>query len=265
MAIFETEALVLRSYNLAEADKIVVCLSRAAGLIRGVAKGCRKLKNRFGASLEPFTLINLTYYEKEHQELVSFRQTEILRSRFNLSSNTSILTGFSYMGDLLIDFSPPHQANDNLYRMALACFDAASQSPDDLEAVLRYFEVWLLKIEGFLPDLRACASCHRAFAEEMVYLGQDLSLRCSDCSNARGGAISKRLHAQLRATEKLPPAKFAEEARDVPSKTKKEMAELTFHLMGRVLERQPRMRPSTDYAEERSKTGEAGTGVGQDK
>jgi DNA repair protein RecO (recombination protein O) len=179
MAVFETEALILRSYNLAEADKIVVCLSRSAGLIRGVAKGCRKLKNRFGAALEPFTLINLTYYEKEHQELVSFRQVDILKSRFNLSSNASILTGFSYMGDLLVDFSPPHQANDNLFRMALACFEAASETPDDLEAVLRYFEVWLLKLEGFLPDLRLCVTCHNTFsADEVVYLGPDLSLRC---------------------------------------------------------------------------------------
>jgi DNA repair protein RecO (recombination protein O) len=244
MAIFETEALVLRSYNLAEADKIIVCLSRSAGLIRGVAKGCRKLKNRFGASLEPFTLINLTYYEKEHQELVSFRQTEILRSRFNLSGNASILTGFAYMGDLLIDFSPPHQANDNLYRMALACFEAASQSPSDLESVLRYFEVWLLKIEGFLPDLKACANCHRAFADETVYLAGDLSLRCAQCSDSRGGAVSKRLHSHLRTTEKLPPAKFAEESRAVATETKKEMAELTFQLIGRVLERMPRIRPN---------------------
>ncbi|HET9478417.1 MAG TPA: DNA repair protein RecO [Pyrinomonadaceae bacterium] len=244
MAVFETEALVLRTYNLAEADKIVVCLSRSAGLIRGVAKGCRKLKNRFGASLEPFTLINLTYYEKEHQELVSFRQTEILRSRFNLSGNASILTGFSYMGDLLIDFSPPHQANDNLYRMALACFEAASQSPEDLESVLRYFEVWLLKIEGFLPDLRACANCHRPFSEETIYLGNGLTLRCGQCSNGRGGVVSKRLHSQLRATEKLTPAKFAEESREVSSATKREMAELTFQLIGRVLERMPRIRPN---------------------
>jgi DNA repair protein RecO (recombination protein O) len=244
VAIIETEALVLRTYNLAEADKIVVCLSRSAGLIRGVAKGCRKLKNRFGASLEPFTLINLTYYEKENQELVSFRQTEILRSRFNLSGNPSILTGFSYMGDLLIDFSPPHQANDNLYRMALACFEAASQSPSDLESVLRYFEVWLLKIEGFLPDLKACANCHRAFADETVYLAGDLSLRCAQCSDSRGGAVSKRLHSHLRTTEKLPPAKFAEESRAVATETKKEMAELTFQLIGRVLERMPRIRPN---------------------
>ena len=243
MALFETEALILRSYNLAEADKIVVCFSRSAGLIRGVAKGCRKLKNRFGAALEPFTLVNLTYYEKEHQELVSFRQVEILKSRFNLSSNASILTGFSYMGDLLIDFSPPHQANDNLFRMALACFEAASETPDDLEAVLRYFEVWILKLEGFLPDLRMCANCQKVFGvDEVVYLGTDMSLRCAQCSQSRGNAISKGLRTHLRSTEKLSPAKFAEGAREVSSDTKKEMAELTFQILGRVLERTPKIR-----------------------
>ena len=245
MAVFETEALILRSYNLAEADKIVVCLSRSAGLIRGVAKGCRKLKNRFGAALEPFTLINLTYYEKENQELVSFRQVEILKSRFNLSSNASLLTGFAYMGDLLIDFSPPHQANDNLFRMALACFEAVSQTPSDLEAVLRYFEVWLLKLEGFLPDLRVCANCQKAFGEEVIYLGPDLSLRCLQCSNGRGRAVLNGLRTHLRTAEKLAPAKFAEEAREVSTDTSREMAELTFHIIGRVLERMPRVRPAS--------------------
>ena len=246
MAVFDTEALILRSYNLAEADKIVVCLSRSAGLIRGVAKGCRKLKNRFGAALEPFTLVNLTYYEKENRELVSFRQVEILKSRFNLSSNATMLTGFSYMGDLLIDFSPPHQANDNLFRMAIACFEAASETPDDLDAVLRYFEVWLLKLEGFLPDLRTCANCHKAFSdEEAAYLGSELSLRCLQCSSGRGGLVSRRLHTQLRTMEKLSPAKFAEGARGVSKETKREMAELTFQIIGRVLERMPRIRPAS--------------------
>src|SRR6187431_714399 len=99
MALFETEALILRTYNLAEADKIVVCLSRSAGLIRGVAKGCRKLRNRFGASLEPFTFVRLTYYEKENRELVSIRQTEILKSNFNLSSDPAVVNGLAYLGD----------------------------------------------------------------------------------------------------------------------------------------------------------------------
>jgi DNA repair protein RecO (recombination protein O) len=244
MALFETEALILRTYNLAEADKIVVCLGRSSGLIRGVAKGCRKLKNRFSAALEPFTLIQLTYYQKEHQELVSLRQTEILRSHFNLSSDATILTGLAYMGDLLIEFSPPHQANDTLYRMATACLEAIAQSPVDLQSVLRYFEVWLLKIEGFLPDLRRCAECHRAFdSEETVFMGSDLALRCRSCSQG-GNALSRGLHAQLRATEKLSPAKFAEKSREVSSQIKKDMAELTHRIIGRVLERLPRIRPT---------------------
>jgi DNA repair protein RecO (recombination protein O) len=245
MAIIETEALILRTYNLAEADKIVVCLSRAHGLIRGVAKGCRKLRNRFGASLEPFTLINLAYYQKENQELVSFRTTEILRSHFNLSSDASILTGFAYMGDLLIEFSPPHQANDKLFRMTSACLEAIAAHPEDLQTVLRYFEVWLLKIEGFLPDLRRCADCHRSFeTEETVYVGGDQALRCSGCRDSRGGALSKRLHAHLRTVEKLPPTRFAEEARGIAKETKREMAELTHQMIARVLERLPRVRPT---------------------
>jgi DNA repair protein RecO (recombination protein O) len=243
MSLFETEALILRTYNLAEADKIVVCLSRSSGLIRGVAKNCRKLKNRFGASLEPFTLINLVYFEKENQELVSFSQTEILRSRFNLSSDATLLSGFCYMGDLLLDFSPPRQANDNLYRMALACFEAVSQSPPDLEWVLRYFEVWLLKLEGFLPDLRRCGSCHNALDnEEVLYLGSDLTLRCSNCRGGR--VIAKAVHQQLRASEKLSPAKFAEGAREVPTATRKELAQLTYQIISRSLERMPRARPT---------------------
>jgi len=245
MALFETEALILRTYNLAEADKIVVCLSRSAGLIRGVAKGCRKLKNRFGASLEPFTLVNLTYYEKENQELVSLRQTEILKSHFNLSSDATILTGLAYMGDLIMEFSPPHQANDTLFRMVLACFDAISQSPEDIQSVLRYFEVWILKIEGFLPDLRRCADCQRSFeSDDALYLGNDLGLRCRDCSRGRGGQVSKGLHTHLRTTEKVPPIKFVEESRKVTNQTRREMAELTHQIIGRVLERQPRVRPT---------------------
>ena len=93
MGLVDTEALILRTYNLAEADKIVVSLTKSAGLVRGVAKGCRKLRNRFGASLEPFTHIHLTFYEKENRELVSIRQTEILKSHFNLSSDPSVVTG----------------------------------------------------------------------------------------------------------------------------------------------------------------------------
>src|SRR5256886_4946279 len=65
MGIVETQAIVIQTFKLADADKIAVCMTEKAGLIRGVAHGARRLKSRFGASLEPFTLIRLTYFEKE--------------------------------------------------------------------------------------------------------------------------------------------------------------------------------------------------------
>ena len=86
MALITTDAIVLRTYNLAEADRIVLCLTRSAGLVRAVAKGARRMKSRFGAALEPFTLIKLAFYEKENRELVSMSQAEILKSRFDLAS-----------------------------------------------------------------------------------------------------------------------------------------------------------------------------------
>jgi len=243
MGLCETEALVLRTYNLAEADKIVVSLTHANGLVRAVAQGCRRLKSRFGAALEPFTLVQITYYQKENQDLVSLRQAEILKSHFHLSSDAETLTGLAYMADLVIEFSPPHQANEKLFRMVKACLQAVAASPGDLQTVLRYFEIWLLKLEGFLPDIKRCAECHLTFAENrLAFVGSDLVLRCRLCSQGMGKALSDKLHRQLRATQKLAPWVFAEESREVPAKTLRELAELTHSLLGRVLERQPRVR-----------------------
>jgi len=243
MAIVETEALVLRTYNFGEADKIVVCLTHATGLIRAVAKGCRKLKSRFGAALEPFTLAKITYYHKEHQELVSLNHAEIVKSHFDLSGQAETLTGLAYMGDLVIEFSPPYEANERLFRMVKACLEAICESQSDLQVILRYFEIWLLKLEGYLPDMRRCGECHRMFdQQEVTFVNTDLVFRCRACSHGGAGALSVRLQNQLRATQKLAPFVFAQESRAIPESIHREMAELTHRLIGRVLERQPRLR-----------------------
>jgi DNA repair protein RecO (recombination protein O) len=245
MALYETEALVLRTYNFGEADKIVVCLTHANGLIRGVAKGCRKLKSRFGAALEPFTLAKLNYYQKENQELVSLNQAEILKSHFDLSGNAETLTGLAYMGDLVIEFSPPYESNERLFRMVKACLDAITQSQADLQIILRYFEIWLLKLEGYLPDVRRCGDCHRVFTEEEpAFMSRDLAFHCRSCNPGGGRAVSQKLMTQVRASQRLSPIKFAQEFRKAPANVHRELAELTHQLIGRVLERQPRLKSS---------------------
>src|SRR6267142_887578 len=213
MALTETEALVLRTYNLAEADKIVVCLTRNSGLIRGVARGSRKIKSRFGAALEPFTLLHLTYYEKETQELVSLQHAEILKSHFGLFRDPQILPALAYMGDLVVEFSPPHQTNDKLFRMVTACLDAIAQTPQYLQSILRYFEIWILRLEGFLPDLRKCGECHRQFSgQETVQVNHELGLLCRACAKGKGEVLSRGAYGRLCASQNECPLVFAQQS-----------------------------------------------------
>lgn len=244
MGLTETEALVLRTYNLAEADKIVVCLTRNAGLIRGVARGSRRIKTRFGAALEPFTLLHLTYYQKENQELVSLRNADIIKSHFSLFREPQVLPALAYMGDLLLEFSPPHQTNDKLFRMVTACLEAIAQTPQYLQSILRYFEIWILRLEGFLPDLRSCAECQRQLSsQETVQVSRELGLLCRTCAQGKGEVLSKGVYARLCASQKESPLLFAQQSGDASAQIQVEIAELTNRMIGRVLERRPRIQP----------------------
>ncbi len=232
MGLFETEAIVLRTYNLAEADKIVVCLTRRTGVLRGVARGARKLKSRFGAGLEPFTLVQLSYYEKEGRELVSVGQAEITRSYFKLSQHTEAVAALSYLCELVIEFAPPQEPNEKLFRMVLACIEAMAQSPSEWQALVRYFEVWMLRLSGFLPDLRSCADCRKALrAEEPVYFNAEFKLRCAACSRGQGAQLSAEAYRQLRATQRLSPQDFALASRNAGQAVHAELAQVTQRLI----------------------------------
>src|SRR5215210_9357245 len=100
MPLFESESIVLRSYNLSEADRIVVFFTRDHGIVRGVAKGAKRLKSKFGSTLEPFSTVQLTYFQKEDRELVSVQNVELARSRFAPASDPEYLRIFSYLSDL---------------------------------------------------------------------------------------------------------------------------------------------------------------------
>ncbi|HEX8175255.1 MAG TPA: DNA repair protein RecO [Pyrinomonadaceae bacterium] len=241
MGLVDTEAIVLRSYNLAEADKIVVCLTRSTGVVRAVANGARRLKSRFGAGLEPFTFVQMSYHEKEGRELVTLRNLEITRSYFSLAGSAETVAALSYLSELILEFAPPHEPNERLFRMVSATLEALRESPQDLQAFVRYFEVWTLRLAGFLPELRACADCGRPFEEkESASINAEGRLRCESCGHGAGATLSAEALSQLKSTQKLSPKDFAGRARGAGLRIKEEVAEFTQRLIGRVLEREPR-------------------------
>lgn len=216
MGLIETEGLILKSYSLAEADKIVVILTQEQGLIRGVARGAKRLKSRFGSGLEPFSIIRLTYFQKEEKELVTISQTELIRTYFEFTSNPDILQKFAYLSELLGEFSPPNQTDERLYRMAKVCFETATQNPDYLESIVCYFEIWTLRLGGYLPDWKSCSLCRRAFSQnENASLQSNFHLACQNCQKSRSNLKVSALSRQVfQSAQTVSPEKFIEFTKD---------------------------------------------------
>src|SRR5688572_21892011 len=145
MPLRESESIIVKTYNLAEADRIVVLFTREFGMIRGVAKGARRLKSKFGSSLEPFSEVRVEYFEKEERELVSIQNADLLRSSFGTASDLESLETYSYIADLLVTFAPPHDPNERLYRMVRAALSADLHQRVDHQALRLYAEVWVLR------------------------------------------------------------------------------------------------------------------------
>jgi len=198
MAFIETEGLVLKSFNLNDADKIVVFLTREHGVIRGVAKGAKRLKSKFGSGLEPFSLVKLSYAHKEVLELVSIKDTELIKSNFAAASNPEFIRKFAYLANLLIAISPPHDPNETLYRMAIACLETAALNAASIDSTGVYFEFWLLQLAGYLPDWSKCDGCSRSLTDnENTFLLPNFHVVCGQC---RRSGIGRTLDAGTRAT-----------------------------------------------------------------
>ena len=240
MRAVTTDAIVLRAYNLAEADRIVVFLTRSAGLVRAVAKGARRMKSRFGAALEPFTVIKLTYHEKENRDLVTIANVDIVKSNFDLSAQVETGEVLAYMAELIGEFAPPHEADEKMFRMLQACVEALSQNAGQSRGVMRYFEVWVLRLAGLFPDLRSCSECGVELGEagEMV-VDVELRSHCRGCRVSAHSTITPGVIRTLHATQRLSPTKFVQTFQ-LSEADDGELGEITHRLITRAIDRRPR-------------------------
>ncbi|MDQ3252697.1 MAG: DNA repair protein RecO [Acidobacteriota bacterium] len=238
MQIRETEAFILRTYNLAEADKIVVCFSKEIGVLRGVAKGARRLKSKFGASLEPYTHVVLTLYEKEGRELLAIRQSEMIKSYFELATDHSALAVLDYLALLLIDISPSHEPDEKLFRLLKACLESVAEMPIWSREIALYFELWLLKLSGFMPDTRNCTQCRQSLSQgDCPVAIREGRILCQSCYH--GGKTetwSPRVLKHLDEAFRLHPLAWSQKHSGVDATLRQETAFLINLLMSRCVD-----------------------------
>jgi DNA repair protein RecO (recombination protein O) len=155
MPTHSSDALVLRAYPYGEADCIVVFLTADQGKKRGVAKNGIKSRRRFGAALEPLTRGTATYVEREDRELVRLDRIEAVSSPMRSSSparplDANALAHAAYFAELLSEWAPDGHADERLFRLGTAVADALGEAAS-VDSLARYFEYWLLRLEGVYP------------------------------------------------------------------------------------------------------------------
>ena len=150
MPLHTADALILRTYKLAEVDRIVVFLTRDRGKKRGVAKGARRTRSRFSGALEPMTEVRVAYFEKERRELVGINYAEPVRSPLTLSAGDA-LAYVGYFAELLDEWAQEADADERLFRLGTSMVEALGAGVP-VEPLARYFEYWLLRLQGLYPE-----------------------------------------------------------------------------------------------------------------
>jgi DNA repair protein RecO (recombination protein O) len=161
MPLYTTDALILRTYTLGESDRIVVFLTRDRGKKRGVAKNARQSRRRFGGALEPLTYGRVGYFERERRDLVSLNYVEAARSPLSALDGEAL--GYvGYFAELIDEWAQEADPNETLYRLGASMVDAMAVGAP-IEPLARYFEYWLLRLQGVYEAGAGLSAEARAF------------------------------------------------------------------------------------------------------
>ncbi len=153
--LYRDTGVVLRTYKLGEADRIVVVLTEDNGKVRAVAKGVRKTSSRFGARLEPMSHVRLLLYRGRELDIVS--QAESVEPLAPLLSSLDRASQAMAVLEAVDQLALEREPSPELYRMLVGVLRTIAARPAPL--VVPAFFWKLLAAEGLRPELDACVRC----------------------------------------------------------------------------------------------------------
>ena len=167
MAQRESEAIVLRTYPLREADLLVTLFTRLEGKVHGVARSAKKSRKRFGGALEPLTYVRAFYDVRERQELARLDSCDVLESPMASEVSYARAVGLGHIAELLDELLPDRESNDAIFRLTLSVLRA--MSGPEIWMPVTYFDLWLTRLVGFLPEMTECVTCGRSLNGDRAY------------------------------------------------------------------------------------------------
>ena len=240
MSVLTSEAVVLRSWPVHEADLIVSFFTRDYGRIKGIAKSALKSRKRFGGALEPMTVARAWFAERPRQELVRLDQLEIISSPLSAPVDHVRMAVLSFYAEVLDEALPEHDPQDAVFRLLLAVLDQTTAVQSDTVQPwmpLTYFSLWMTRLMGLLPDIAHCTACGEALqAADISFNAQTDGLFCAVHRSANPLSADSWQLAQrmLRA----PVSAFAAET--WPRRRAQDLRRFTLQSLERHLERRLR-------------------------
>lgn len=211
MALRESEAIVLRSYPLREADLLVTLFTRLEGKVRGVARSAKKSKRRFGGALEPLTYVRAFYDVRERQELVRLDACEVIESPMASEVSYARAVALGHIAELLDELLPDREVNDAIFRLTLSVLHVV-KGPE-IWMPVTYFDLWLTRLVGFLPELTECVVCGRDLNGSRAYFHALADgLMCPEDKRLASSELFGESRALAGRMFRAPVESFAEEA-----------------------------------------------------
>lgn len=213
MALYNSRAIVIKSINLSESDRLVTFMSENQGKVKCVAKGARKVKNRFWGALEPMSFIHLIYFGKEHQSLFRLNHSDIIESFQTIRDDFSKLYTGVYFLDLIDAMILEGHQEKKIFNLLYQSLVALNQQTE-LESLRRLFEIRLLSLSGYKPQLDQCVLCQNIPDNGMISFNYSYNgILCQACSNraridtqfstGTRNYIKKLLEVEIKTCERL--------------------------------------------------------------
>lgn len=186
MPLFKTNAIVIRSFNYGESDKIVTFLTYDFGKIKGIAKGARRSKKRFQNVLEPFSHIRLIFFEREGGGLVRVDSGDLIDSFPKIREDLKkTFYGYYYL-ELINEMAGEREKNKEAFDL-LITFLRNLELMEPRKEHLRMFEIRMLSIFGYQPHMVRCDICRKDWTklretEKLFFSMEKGSLICENCS-----------------------------------------------------------------------------------
>jgi DNA repair protein RecO len=172
MSLLSTRAFILKLDPLSEKDLAASFLTEQGGVVRAAVRGARG-KSKRAASLQLLSEVAVTFYRKEGAELARLDALELVTSAFDLALREETAMLLPYLAESALTFVPEAEPGDEVYRLVRHVLDALRKGAPPVLAS-RYFEAWLLRFAGLLPEDGTCASCGEALPEGGVRLDPEI-------------------------------------------------------------------------------------------